>query len=75
MPQNFRELGGTRIVMLGKFCSTMENSLTVLFIFSHLTGLYVKGKTVSYATSMSWEPFRGHYYGLKSSRMMIRVSG
>nr|XP_029726462.1 LOW QUALITY PROTEIN: ficolin-2-like [Aedes albopictus] len=40
---------------------------------SNLNGLYLPGPQQVYATMMCWKDFRGYYYGLKSSRMMIRV--
>ncbi|EAT40323.1 AAEL007942-PA [Aedes aegypti] len=40
---------------------------------SNLNGLYLPGPQQEYATMMCWKEFRGHYYGLKSSRMMIRA--
>ncbi|XP_058818675.1 fibrinogen C domain-containing protein 1-like [Topomyia yanbarensis] len=41
---------------------------------SNLNGLYLKGKVEVFATMMCWKAFKGYHYGLKSSRMMIRVS-
>jgi len=39
---------------------------------SNLNGLYLKGETDQFATGMVWEPFRGHYYALKTSQMKFR---
>ncbi|XP_065094599.1 ficolin-1-like [Ochlerotatus camptorhynchus] len=39
---------------------------------SNLNGKYLKGVTKEYAKGMVWNTFRGHYYTLKSSKMMIR---
>ncbi|XP_058446728.1 microfibril-associated glycoprotein 4-like [Malaya genurostris] len=41
---------------------------------SNLNGLYLKGKVEVFATMMCWKAFKGYHYGLKRSRMMIRVS-
>ncbi|XP_053692609.1 ficolin-2-like [Sabethes cyaneus] len=41
---------------------------------SNLNGLYLKGPQEVYATMMCWKSFRGYNYGLKRSRMMIRVT-
>ncbi|XP_053692608.1 techylectin-5A-like [Sabethes cyaneus] len=41
---------------------------------SNLNGLYLKGPQEAFATMMCWKSFRGYNYGLKRSRMMIRVS-
>ncbi|XP_055642212.1 microfibril-associated glycoprotein 4-like [Toxorhynchites rutilus septentrionalis] len=40
---------------------------------SNLNGLYMKGKVDVFATMMCWKAFKGYNYGLKRSRMMIRV--
>jgi len=40
--------------------------------YSNLNGLYIKGETDQFATGMVWEPFRGFYYGLKTSQMKFR---
>lgn len=39
---------------------------------SNLNGKYSKGTTTEYGTGMVWSEFRGFYYALKSSKMMIR---
>nr|XP_040225520.2 microfibril-associated glycoprotein 4-like [Anopheles coluzzii] len=39
---------------------------------SNLNGKYLKGETKEYATGMVWSSFRGHYYALKTAKMMIR---
>ncbi|XP_058123407.1 microfibril-associated glycoprotein 4-like [Anopheles ziemanni] len=39
---------------------------------SNLNGRYLRGETKEYASGMVWYEFRGHYYALKSSKMMIR---
>ncbi|XP_052895289.1 ryncolin-2-like [Anopheles moucheti] len=39
---------------------------------SNLNGKYLRGKTTEYATSMVWNTFRGYYYSLKTSKMMLR---
>ena len=39
---------------------------------SNLNGLYLKGETDQFATGMVWEPFRGHYYAVKTSQMKFR---
>ncbi|KAL1403758.1 hypothetical protein pipiens_019227, partial [Culex pipiens pipiens] len=41
---------------------------------SNLNGLYVKGKSETYANMMCWDKFKGLNYGLKTSRMMIRAT-
>ena len=41
---------------------------------SNLNGKYLSGETTEYATSMTWSPFRGQHYSLKSSKMMFRPS-
>ncbi|XP_055545693.1 ficolin-2-like isoform X2 [Wyeomyia smithii] len=40
---------------------------------SNLNGKYVKGTTSEYATSMCWNTWKGYYYGLKSSTILVRV--
>ncbi|XP_062555900.1 fibrinogen C domain-containing protein 1-like isoform X2 [Armigeres subalbatus] len=40
---------------------------------SNLNGMYQPGPQTEYAITMCWRDFRGYYYGLKSSRMMIRA--
>ncbi|XP_055595769.1 ficolin-1-like [Uranotaenia lowii] len=40
---------------------------------SNLNGQYMRGKVDVHAKMMCWKAFRGHNYGLKRSRMMIRV--
>ncbi|KAL9692445.1 hypothetical protein quinque_016411 [Culex quinquefasciatus] len=40
---------------------------------SNLNGAYVRGTVTDFATMMCWKSFRGFYYGLKTSRMMIRA--
>ncbi|XP_055643223.1 ficolin-2-like [Toxorhynchites rutilus septentrionalis] len=40
---------------------------------SNLNGLYLGGPRKEYATMMCWNTFKGSYYGLKRSRMMIRA--
>ncbi|XP_058818674.1 ficolin-2-like [Topomyia yanbarensis] len=40
---------------------------------SNLNGKYVRGTVSEYATSMGWYTFMGHYYGLKSSKIMVRI--
>ncbi|XP_053692334.1 ficolin-2-like [Sabethes cyaneus] len=39
---------------------------------SCLNGKYVKGTTSEYATSMCWNTWKGYYYGLKSSKILVR---
>ncbi|XP_058446720.1 ficolin-1-like isoform X2 [Malaya genurostris] len=39
---------------------------------SNLNGKYVKGTVSEYATSMCWHTFMGYYYGLKTSKILIR---
>lgn len=39
---------------------------------SNLNGQYMKGTTTVYAKSMCWSSFKGFYYSLKSSRIMVR---
>nr|AHY19013.1 FREP2 [Argopecten irradians] len=39
---------------------------------SNLNGDYLSGQTSSYATGVVWKTFKGYYYSLKSSIMMIR---
>ncbi|XP_053695053.1 ficolin-2-like [Sabethes cyaneus] len=39
---------------------------------SNLNGKYVKGTTSEYATSMCWNTWTGYYYGLKSSKILVR---
>ncbi|XP_050092569.1 ficolin-2-like [Anopheles aquasalis] len=39
---------------------------------SNLNGQYLRGETKLYAKGMTWSPFRGQYYSLKTSKMMIR---
>ncbi|XP_053695054.1 ficolin-2-like [Sabethes cyaneus] len=39
---------------------------------SNLNGKYVKGTNTEYATSMCWESWKGYYYGLKTSKILIR---
>uniref|UniRef100_A0A4Y0BFS4 Fibrinogen C-terminal domain-containing protein n=1 Tax=Anopheles funestus TaxID=62324 RepID=A0A4Y0BFS4_ANOFN len=40
--------------------------------YSNLNGKYLRGPTEEYGTGMVWLTFRGHYYSLKMSKMMIR---
>ncbi|XP_052897779.1 ficolin-1-like [Anopheles moucheti] len=39
---------------------------------SNLNGKYMKGTTTVYAVSMCWNSFKGFYYSLKTSRIMVR---
>ncbi|XP_055637544.1 ficolin-2-like [Toxorhynchites rutilus septentrionalis] len=39
---------------------------------ANLNGKYVKGAISEYATMMCWNSFKGFYYGLKTSRIMIQ---
>ncbi|XP_052873620.1 LOW QUALITY PROTEIN: ficolin-2-like [Anopheles cruzii] len=39
---------------------------------ANLNGRYLRGHTKIYAAGMMWHTFRGYYYSLKSSKMMIR---
>ncbi|XP_053664381.1 ficolin-1-like [Anopheles marshallii] len=39
---------------------------------SNLNGKYMKGATTVYAVSMCWNSFKGFYYSLKTSRIMVR---
>ncbi|XP_052889603.1 fibrinogen C domain-containing protein 1-like [Anopheles moucheti] len=39
--------------------------------YSHLNGEYLKGKS-NRAAGIIWYTFRGHYYSLKSTKMMVR---
>ncbi|XP_049297131.1 ficolin-1-like [Anopheles funestus] len=39
---------------------------------SNLNGKYLRGTTAEYATGMVWKTFRGYYYSLKVSKIMIR---
>ncbi|XP_055542618.1 ficolin-2-like [Wyeomyia smithii] len=41
--------------------------------WANLNGKYVKGTTTEYATAMCWNSWKGYYYGLKSSKMLVRV--
>ncbi|XP_055591878.1 microfibril-associated glycoprotein 4-like [Uranotaenia lowii] len=38
----------------------------------NLNGIYLEGLQSEFATMMCWSTWKGYYYGLKSSRMMIR---
>ncbi|XP_038108058.1 fibrinogen C domain-containing protein 1-like [Culex quinquefasciatus] len=40
---------------------------------SNLNGAYMKGTVPDFAVMMCWKSFKGYYYGLKTSRMMIRA--
>uniref|UniRef100_A0A4V2H8R3 U3-Liphistoxin-Lth1b_1 n=1 Tax=Liphistius thaleban TaxID=1905330 RepID=A0A4V2H8R3_9ARAC len=42
---------------------------------SNLNGYYLRGKHESHADGVEWHAFRGHYYSLKDSIMMIRPAG
>uniref|UniRef100_A0A182Y0M0 Fibrinogen C-terminal domain-containing protein n=1 Tax=Anopheles stephensi TaxID=30069 RepID=A0A182Y0M0_ANOST len=39
---------------------------------SNLNGKYMKGTSTVYAKSMCWSSFKGFYYSLKTSRIMVR---
>lgn len=39
---------------------------------SNLNGLYLSGATDQYATGMTWSPWRGQHYALKTSQMKFR---
>ncbi|XP_052888205.1 microfibril-associated glycoprotein 4-like [Anopheles moucheti] len=41
-------------------------------VFSHLNGEYIKGKTNRMDQGINWLYFRGQYYSLKSTKMMVR---
>ncbi|XP_053668081.1 microfibril-associated glycoprotein 4-like [Anopheles marshallii] len=41
-------------------------------VFSHLNGEYIKGKTNRMDVGINWLYFRGQYYSLKSTKMMVR---
>uniref|UniRef100_A0A1Q3FK49 Putative ficolin n=1 Tax=Culex tarsalis TaxID=7177 RepID=A0A1Q3FK49_CULTA len=40
---------------------------------SNLNGAYMRGTVPAFALMMCWKSFKGYYYGLKTSRMMIRA--
>ncbi|XP_058452557.1 microfibril-associated glycoprotein 4-like isoform X2 [Malaya genurostris] len=40
---------------------------------ANLNGKYARGTVSEYATSMCWNSFMGYYYGLKTSKILIRV--
>ncbi|XP_058823961.1 ficolin-2-like [Topomyia yanbarensis] len=40
---------------------------------ANLNGKYARGTVTEYATSMGWQTFMGYYYGLKTSKIMIRI--
>lgn len=39
---------------------------------SNLNGLYLNGSHFSHANGINWLQWKGHYYSLKTSKMMVR---
>ncbi|XP_058450606.1 ficolin-1-like isoform X2 [Malaya genurostris] len=40
---------------------------------ANLNGKYVRGEVIEYATSMCWKAFMGYNYGLKTSKILVRI--
>jgi ficolin len=39
---------------------------------ANLNGMYLKGSNTSYGTGVNWYYWKGHYYSMKGTTMMVR---
>ena len=40
--------------------------------YANLNGLYLDGEFDEFATGVTWYPWRGHYFSLKTTEMKLR---